>query len=635
VQYLVRRKRAPRERRILVVMTARSDALVERPTVREAYEAIASKAHRIWVGPLDAPDRKALVEELLSLEPKLAAEVADRTQGNPLFAVQLVGDWVENGLLETSPEGFRLRGSGHHELPGDLYEVWAQRIDKLLERRPAEHAIALELAAVSGEHVDHDEWKALCALAGFDAPVRLAEALVRRRLATAWPGGIREGWSFVHGMLRESVLRRVRESGRWRVHHERAAEILVDREDPLGLERRGRHVLEAGHAEAAAILLLRAATAYADAQDFKQATLVLTVWMRALVEAGVPEQNFLWGPGYIQRIRVAMMERDNDAAERWTARIRAMADRPGWTDASAESLVYEARRYRLRGRGDELPHIAKALEAALATGNPRILALAHREMGERHIAVGELVDARRELHAARALLESFGEDVASIAATFVREANIARQTGDLEGALALLEAGAPYLERDGSSFLRATAMIERGEIARSQGDLDVARRVYEEAWRALQALELKDAHYAEFNLGLVALARGDAERARKAFEDVRPHADELEEGLFTTVLACASAASAAALGEWADLRTSVKQARSLFDETRSVDSDCAELMESAARTAAHGGHHAVAKDARVLAKEMWLALGRTDRAETAAKGRVRRRDDDDGSTRGR
>jgi eukaryotic-like serine/threonine-protein kinase len=632
VQYLVRRKRAPRERRILVVMTARSDALVERPTVREAYEATASNAQRIWVGPLEAQDRRALVQELLSLEPKLAAEVAERTQGNPLFAVQLVGDWVENGLLETSPEGFRLRGAGHHELPGDLYEVWAQRIDKLLERRPAEHGLALELAAVSGEHVDHDEWVTLCGLAGFDAPIRLAEALVRRRLATAWSGGIREGWSFVHGMLRESVLRRVRESGRWRVHHERAAEMLVDREDPLGLERRGRHLLEAGHAEVAAGLLLRAATAYGDAQDFRQAALVLALWMRALVEVGVPEDHPLWGLGYVQRIRVAMMERDNDEADRWTARIRAMGDRPSWAEVSAEALVYEARRYRLRGRGDEGPYIARALEAARAIDNPRILALAHREAGERHIAVGELDDARRELHAARALLESFGEDVASIAATFVREANVTRQMGDLQGSLALLEAGAPYLERDGSSFLRATALIERGEIARSQGDLDVAQKVYEEAWRNLAALELKDAHYAEFNLGLVALARGDAERARKAFEDVRPHADELEEGLFSIVLACASAATAAALGEWDDVRDSAKSARALFDATGAFDIDCAELMEQAARTAEGAGHRGVAKDARELATEMWLALGRSDRADPAArpKGRTRRRDGDDG-----
>ncbi len=624
VQYLVRRKRAPRERRILVVMTARSDAIVERPTVREAYEAIAANAHRIWVGPLEAQDKRALVEELLSLEPKLAAEVAERTQGNPLFAVQLVGDWVENGLLETSPEGFRLRGTGHHELPGDLYEVWAQRIDKLLERRPREHGLALELAAVLGEHVEHDEWVALCGLAGFAAPLRLAEALVRRRLATAWKGGIREGWSFVHGMLRESVLRRVRESGRWRAHHEGAAETLVDRDDALGLERRGRHLLEAGHAEVAAGLLLRAGTAYSDAQDFRQASLVLGVWMRALVEVGVPEDHPLWGLGYIQLIRVAMMERDNEDAERWTARIAAMAARPGWAEVHAESLVYEARRYRLRGRGDEGPYIARALEAARAVDAPRILALAHREAGERHIAVGELEDARRELHAARALLESFGEDVGSIAATFVREANVTRQMGDLAGALALLEAGAPYLERHGTSFVRATFRIERGEIARSQGDLDLAQKAYEEAWRNLAALELKDARYAEFNLGLVALARGDAERARTAFEDVRPHADELEEGLFSIVLACASAATAAALGDWGEVRDSVKSARSLFDATGGVDIDCAELMERAARTAATAGHRAVAKDARVLAKEMWLALGRSDRADALAKGRTRK-----------
>jgi tetratricopeptide (TPR) repeat protein len=624
-QYLLRRKRAPRERRILVVTTARSDALVERPTVREAYEAVAAHAHRIWVGPLEAQDKHALVQELLSLEPKLAAEVAERTQGNPLFAVQLVGDWVENGLLETSPQGFRLRG-GHVELPRDLYEVWAQRIDKLLERRPAEHGLALELAAVLGEHVDHDEWKALCELAGFDAPLRLAEALVRRRLATAAKGGIREGWSFVHGMLRESVLRRVRESGRWRAHHERAAETLVDREDALGLERRGRHLLEAGYPEVAAGLLLRAGTAYCDRQDFRPAALVLGVWMRALVEVGVPDDHPLWGLGYVQLVRVAMMERDNDAAERWTARIAAMGGRPGWAEVHAESLVYEARRYRLRGRGDEGPYIARALEAARAIGNPRIQALAHREAGERHIAVGELEPARKELHAARALLESFGEDVASIAATFAREANVARQMGDLPGALALLDAGLPYLEHPGSSFVRATFRIERGEIARSQGDLDLAQKAYEEAWRNLAALELPDARYAEFNLGLVALARGDAERAREAFEDLRPQADELEEGLFSIVLACASAATWSALGEWTEARGAVRSARTHFDATGAVDVDCAELMEQAAHRASATNHRAVAKEARALAREMWVAMGRDDRAAALAgpKGRPKR-----------
>jgi hypothetical protein len=55
----------------------------------------------------------------LGIEGALAERVARRTSGNPLFAVQLVGDWVSRGLLEPSQGGFRLTQGAKVDLPED------------------------------------------------------------------------------------------------------------------------------------------------------------------------------------------------------------------------------------------------------------------------------------------------------------------------------------------------------------------------------------------------------------------------------------------------------------------------------------------------------------------------------------
>jgi hypothetical protein len=56
-------------------------------------------AERIDVGALGPEHHASLVHELLGLEGALATQVKERTAGNPLFAVQLVGDWVQRGVL--------------------------------------------------------------------------------------------------------------------------------------------------------------------------------------------------------------------------------------------------------------------------------------------------------------------------------------------------------------------------------------------------------------------------------------------------------------------------------------------------------------------------------------------------------
>ena len=74
-----------------------------------------------------------LIRRLLGLEPRLAKEVEHTTAGHPMFAVQLIGDWVERKLLEPGPQGVRLKVDAEMALPGDVHQVWADRVSRVLE----------------------------------------------------------------------------------------------------------------------------------------------------------------------------------------------------------------------------------------------------------------------------------------------------------------------------------------------------------------------------------------------------------------------------------------------------------------------------------------------------------------------
>ncbi len=238
---------------VLMLITAQDEALAERPGEQERLNAILDHPDTRVV-PVDAlaqEHRPALVRALLGLEQELAEQVEARTEGNPLFAVQLVGDWVQRGVLELGEQGFRLRSGAKALLPDDVDQVWRQRIDRVLEQRPEHEGHALELAAVLGQQVDEEEWRAVCDLASVQFPTGLAGSLVEQRLARAGPDGRLAIWSFVHGLLRESLIRRARDNGRWDAHNRACANMLHGRSGPGLAERLAGHLLASGEWERA------------------------------------------------------------------------------------------------------------------------------------------------------------------------------------------------------------------------------------------------------------------------------------------------------------------------------------------------------------------------------------------------
>ena len=136
---------------VLFVLTVRDEAVLPDSYESEAIDRFAEHddVAEIRLGPLSDHSRVELVRGLLGLEGSLAAQVEERTGGNPLFAVQLVGNWVQEGLLlRIGDTGFELRPGVEPQLPDDLHAVWRNHI------KPGAGALRPPRGALSGDRCD-------------------------------------------------------------------------------------------------------------------------------------------------------------------------------------------------------------------------------------------------------------------------------------------------------------------------------------------------------------------------------------------------------------------------------------------------------------------------------------------------
>ena len=232
---------------VLLMLTVRDEALEDRKVETKLLDELLALpgCSTTLVPPLSHEDQMKLIGELLVLQDRLSNEVALRTDGNPLFAIQLVGDWVQRGVLEIAKEGFVLQRGEEAILPDDIHDLWTRRINRVLAGQPRAARLALELAATLGHDVDAEEWRAVVAEYGEQIPPLLLILLTEHRLAITTD----DRWSFAHGMLRESMERAAKDRGRLAEHHRACArmlEALYGTDAPGVPERLGRHYHRGG-----------------------------------------------------------------------------------------------------------------------------------------------------------------------------------------------------------------------------------------------------------------------------------------------------------------------------------------------------------------------------------------------------
>ena len=155
----------------------------------------------------------------------LAQLVHQRTEGNPLFMINVVNDLVT--------QGFVVEQGGQWELSREVLEseVGApanirELIERQLERLSAEEQQALEVASVAGA-----EFSAAVVTAGVDTGPEetetICDAFVRRqqfvqaRGTEEWPDGtITTCYGFMHALYQEVLLERIPLGRRVRLHRQ-------------------------------------------------------------------------------------------------------------------------------------------------------------------------------------------------------------------------------------------------------------------------------------------------------------------------------------------------------------------------------------------------------------------------------
>ncbi|MFM7201882.1 MAG: serine/threonine-protein kinase PknK [Myxococcota bacterium] len=577
IQSLLQLSRA-QELPLLIVMTVQQEALPERPLEADLLEQLRPDCALMQVGPLSRQAQQRLLEARLGLEPSLARKVAAGTGGNPLFAVQLVGSWVEQGLLEPTPRGFQIRARTRLTLPDSIHHVWRTRVARLVEAQPADAPAVLELAAAFGSELRLDEWEALCRLAGLSSPVLLWERMRSQYLLVLVGGAAsapleQQRWAFVHSMLRSTLERLARESGRWALHQRICATYLAQRPGPRGwqlLHRWGRHLLEAEAYEAALEPLLEAARESLDKIPPSETDQLLDLREHALDVLKRPPSDLRRGEGWLARAHVLAFRGKFDAAVLSLRRLEHAALEYGWSRLYPEAVLIRAQIAQVRD--DPRQALEAVLEAQArfeVLGHHQKRAECVRLRGTCARALGRLDEAETLLNEALQLfvaLQKVGAQAWCLTQLgrvmalrgegelarrqFEHAYRLHREVGHQRGmasclsdlAALLLETqpreSLPYFERSVRLFERADdvtglarALNNQGEALRLLHEYQQAGVSYQRALSLYEAAGTPRAGGIRVNLALVRLRDGDAVQASVLLDQATPELQQLQEAV--------------------------------------------------------------------------------------------------------
>jgi predicted ATPase/DNA-binding winged helix-turn-helix (wHTH) protein len=222
--------------------------------------------------------------------PDLAHTIYQRTDGNPLFMVNVVDYLLERGVLKTVGDASAARSADaiaavDVDAPPSIIEM----IERNLERLNPEEQAVLEAASVAGA-----EFPAVAVAAALDRPINEIESccarlsrrqhFVRVHSTEEWPDGtVAATFQFLHGLYRDVLYDRVPPGRRLEVHRR-----VAERKETAWGERAGEiatelayHYRRAGKIEQTICYLERAVkqamrrSAYTEALDNCQQALVL------------------------------------------------------------------------------------------------------------------------------------------------------------------------------------------------------------------------------------------------------------------------------------------------------------------------------------------------------------------------
>ena len=590
---------------VLVVATIQSEAAAELPQIEDALAELLEQhnADMLAVRRLDDVEQADLVGRLIGLEPNTCARVAAATRGNPLFAVHLVGDWVERGALVATPLGFVLRDGA--DTPADMHALWIRRVQHICQTLGGQtQLVALELAAALQGPVREDEWGQTCAAIGVQPAEELASLLIKLGMAVAEPAGFR----FVHRMLADSIRAVCRAGGRWQAANIACATALaqVHRDDETVAERCARHYIAADQWARALAPLQRAihhclaGGDVAGADDLLvlhagAAANVQAVDVRLALEGRLLEAKLRRTQGHDVDVS-ALQTLSDEARAANLDRLVGLAECEVGQILAHDARLHEALQAYARGH-DAL----QAIEDDLALADLlQARAWAYKSLGDTRAAEADL---SRALDIHRATGDRLREmnTINSLAFTFLA-------AGDNDASREIAMLGVELGREVGHRGAEAGCWTTIGEIERFEGNFDAARSCYARAAVLDDMCGSKHGSLVRANAALVEVGAGNWRLALQRLAAVEEEMAGWASGWMIPFFALARSACYAAQDNW--VRADEEFALGVDSSRQSslIELDHGWLAEIFARVAMRAGKTERARAALEYALEQYVGL---------------------------
>jgi DNA-binding CsgD family transcriptional regulator len=602
--------------RVLAVASYRPDELHRRHPLRPLLAELerGTNARRVELRPLTREELAAQLTDILGEPPKpeLLTRLFDRSEGNPLFAEELLAAGMD----------------GRGALPPTLRDALMLRIERL----PAEAQELLRLMS-AGRRLEHG---VLAAASGMD-PRALREALREAAAAHLIVADAEGRYAFRHALLREVVADDLLPGERAELHLalaralEARAEGLRDHGGAHLAAGIAHHYLAAGDQPKALSASVRAAEAAENVHAHGEAAALysraLELWDRvADAEALVGRDHVellraaAWATGSEHEparaetlIRAALAEvderaepyraavlydrlareqfnqgRPRAAAESRRRALELLADEP--SRERAEVLASMVRELMLESRYREAVDVAQqAIAIAEQVGHELARIRAMDGMGVSLFGLARYEEGERALRGAleAALANGF---LQSALTTYVNLAEMLAMSGRLSEARAIIDDGVALAREHGIRprwpiLLRAELAFEAGDWAMAEAELPPPGRPAMGTTYVNEALRWIE----------LALGRGDHERARVLLDQADDVAADSREPQWIGPLGSLRAELERRNGD-------LEAARAAIDNALDRLEFCSEDVQRMARLAATGVR--VEADAAVRARDL-------------------------------
>ena len=570
-------------------------------------------AQKLTLTPLDWAGQVSLMGELLGLEPALATDVASKCGGNPQFAVQLVGDWVERGLLIPASDGFELKPGCDVSIPGNLLEVWNGRLRDLVVQHPEEALFAIEIGAVLGNNVDRGEWTDALNTAGIHMPENMLSELLRLRLI------IREdalsSWSFVHALFREAVLKHAEDGGRLKRWSSICADVIPDKH--MQVARHARLLVGAGRSEEALRPLQEAVFAEVSVGELGRAKAISELREQILEPMTIDPDGPLALGSRLSALYQVKRGHDTQHTLDEAQVLIAWAERlEDWQNVAQLHMQTANEHISVGNTTQGEIHLNQSLMIAKKHGlkaRSQIL----RSICFFMIRTGDLLQAFNYAREATLEAEQRGEPY-GIAKGLAMMARVKWQAGEIDLAEFYLNEAAFRHTRIGYRRGLAEVWNTRGELARARGDLSAAEHAYREAVERYESCGSVSAVFAKLNLGSTYVSAGKFAEAEIVLDEVDDFLQKTPRPLISELIKLLRTICKIHFQDWAAVESGLVQVKRKIEDMGLVDVDFATTARTAAVACEHGGRRDLAAEAWALARDQFEALGRSDEATEAA-----------------